>query len=397
MWYMFSTTHLSNFSDHATPEQLEKLATIILRCDPRHRMPEPIEDASDERVDECITFRKVNVTLLSSPSLHEQTRLCNSLLEVGLKSLDQTIALFDPSRDTTGSCKILDRQLTDTTSLLANLSRLPPDCLSKVTRTAMLQKCLDWNAKMLSFYIASATISPKDDSTQLKLTFAMIYSTRCCLSLVGVIETTADQSLLGKLLSVMGLFLSDQIDWQLGSKSDVLYEIAKTFIKQAISFVFRCTSGLSSSIHEEQTRLTNRLLSGVVAVSSQKSYKGSSDLYDGLVISAFNSVVGTLHHHAEKRSVPHHSVHQDWVGYVGGLVKNIFEAVKTLASSRLPLNSLQLELFKIYFILARVGDLLGVESTVSSLRSIAFFWSTHSQSTFIIFKQVHRTGSRSTR
>ncbi|KAG0141166.1 hypothetical protein CROQUDRAFT_99088 [Cronartium quercuum f. sp. fusiforme G11] len=355
-WYILNTTHLSNFSDHATPEQLGKLSTIILRCSPNRCIPFLEGQSNVNPNDTFVTFRKVNATLLNSPYLHELTRVCKSLLEIGLKTLDKMI--LSRLSDTNPPCQILESHLSDSISLFANLVRLPPDCISKVTRIALLQRCLDLTLDLFSLYTASATTS-KEALTQSVMTIAIIYSTRYCLSLIDVIETTADQVLLSKLFSLVTAFLSHVTDWQSCSESDILYELAEVFVHQSITFAFRCTGGLILSPNEDQARLKALIKTGMARVAHLKSREGLQ--CDKLIISAFKSVVESIQHCAEKVSLANRSVHQEWTQYVTELINHTLQAVESIEAGHFPLNDLQLELYKSHFLLARIADSIGAE------------------------------------
>ncbi|KAH9807099.1 hypothetical protein DFH28DRAFT_1140423 [Melampsora americana] len=362
IWYSFSTIHLSNFSDHGSSEQLKRLSRIILSCPP-FPLIQTMEKKSQASIckPSSITFRQANAAFVSSPSLHELVRVCTSLLETGLdilrhvSSSDQISTLS--SRDTT------ENLLLESIGLFAILAKLPLDCLPKSTRIEYLQKSLDWSLKICLG--SSKKTSSRDDKIQTLVLNANIYSLQYITSLICATETTVDESLMSKVLSLATLLLSNKIDWESNDQNDVLYELSEIYIEQAISFIFRSMSHLKLSSPKAWEGMSSILLSRIT--KSQADLDRSTVKPNGLVIKALDSIINSISSSAPKHGASDHQVHDSWIKFVKALVQCTGEMVDLVSMTTSSLNAFQLEICSSHFRLVRIVGSIGLQVHPSKL------------------------------
>ncbi|EGF98549.1 uncharacterized protein MELLADRAFT_79675 [Melampsora larici-populina 98AG31] len=368
IWYNFSTIHLSNFSDLATTEQLQSLSKIILRCPP-FQLTQAVEEKNQAAIPKrgSITFRQVNAALVSSPSLHELDRVCTSVLQSGLDLLRHISSSYDistpPSRDTS------EKILLESIGLFAILAKLPLDCLSKSNRIEYLQKSLDWSLKILSMQAGSSKKkSTKEDKIQALVTNTNIYSIRYIASLICATETTVDESLMNKVVSLATLLLSKKINWESNDQNDVVFELSEIYIQQAISFIFRSMSSLKLKSPKAWDEMSSVLFSCIAKASSHADHDVSNVKSNGLVIKAIDSIINSISSSAPKRGVSDHQVHESWIEFVKALVQCTGEVVGSVSMMTSTLNPFQLEICSSHFRLVRIVGSIGLQDKVRTYK-----------------------------
>lgn len=363
-WYVFSTMHLSSFSDHATVSQLHRLARIILQCGPSYSVSPAYQDDANEDNAQSISYRQVNSTLLSSPSFHELTNMGKSILKEAINLMDQNLASQDYSDTGISAPKTFINSSAQMIGLFANLANLPTDCLPKTTRIALLQKSLAW--ALYSIHQNDGLCKEHSTGAQRPSNISVnsIYSIRYIITLLRNTESITDQSPRGSVLELVRHILSDRINWLASPERETLHEIAEVFLREAVWFIFRCNGGLNSHPAQEWINLGRLLFPLMARIEQTPGGKVPQARSDKLVVLALEYMVEAMQPLAQRHGNSLHNNNDLWLDYVKTVMQHTVQIAERVANTPTSSPNAELVICKIHFRLAWVVSRMGVQGEI---------------------------------